>query len=51
MTLVPPKGGPAETVDRIGREINADLADANMQARFADLGGAPMPLGPAGSAS
>jgi tripartite-type tricarboxylate transporter receptor subunit TctC len=42
-----PKGMPAEAIERIGREINAGLADPKMQARFADLGGAPMPLGPA----
>ncbi len=42
-----PKGLPAEAVDRIGREINAGLADPKMQARFADLGGAPMKLAPA----
>ncbi len=42
-----PKGVPADAVDRIGREINAGLADPRMQARFADLGGAPMPLAPA----
>jgi tripartite-type tricarboxylate transporter receptor subunit TctC len=42
-----PKGIPAEAVDRIGREINAGLSDPKMQARFADLGGAPMPLVPA----
>jgi tripartite-type tricarboxylate transporter receptor subunit TctC len=39
-----PKGMPADAVDRISREINAGLADPKMQARFADLGGAPMPL-------
>jgi len=42
-----PKGMPADAVDRISREINAGLADPKMQARFADLGGAPMPLAPA----
>jgi len=42
-----PKGMPADAVDRIGREINAGLADPRMRARFADLGGAPMPLAPA----
>ena len=39
-----PKGMPADAVDRISREVNAGLADPKMQARFADLGGAPMPL-------
>ena len=42
-----PKGIPADAVDRISREVNAGLADPKMQARFADLGGAPMPLAPA----
>ena len=42
-----PKGMPADVVDRIGREVNAGLADPKMMARFADLGGAPMPLAPA----
>jgi len=39
-----PKGTPAGIVDRIYREVAAGLADANMKARFADLGGAPMPM-------
>jgi len=42
-----PKGMPADAVDRISREVNAGLADPKMQARFADLGGAPMKLSPA----
>jgi len=42
-----PKGMPADVVDRIGREINAGLADPRMQEKFADLGGIPMPLAPA----
>ena len=42
-----PKGMPADAVDRISREVNAGLADPKMQARFADLGGAPMSLAPA----
>ena len=42
-----PKGMPADAINRIGREINAGLADPRMMARFADLGGAPMPLAPA----
>ena len=29
------------------REINAALADPNVEARLADLGGAPMPMKPA----
>ena len=42
-----PRGTPAEAIDRIGREINAGLADPKMKARFADLGGVPMPMTPA----
>src|SRR5262249_8605499 len=42
-----PRGTPAEIVDKIGREVNAGLADPRRQARFADLGGAPMPMAPA----
>jgi tripartite-type tricarboxylate transporter receptor subunit TctC len=42
-----PRGTPAEIVDKIGREINAGLADPRMKARFADLGGVPMPMPPA----
>ena len=39
-----PKGTPSAIVDRIYTEISAGLGDANMKARFADLGGAPMPM-------
>ena len=42
-----PRGMPAEAIDRISREIGAALADPRMKARFADLGGAPMPMTPA----
>ena len=42
-----PRGTPADVVDRIHREINAGLADPKMMARFAELGGVPMPLAPA----
>jgi tripartite-type tricarboxylate transporter receptor subunit TctC len=42
-----PKGTPVEIIDKIGKEINAGLADPKMKARFADLGGAPMPMAPA----
>jgi tripartite-type tricarboxylate transporter receptor subunit TctC len=42
-----PRGTPAEVIDRIEREINAGLADPKMKARFADLGGMPMPMTPA----
>ncbi len=42
-----PKGTPVDIIDKIGKEINAGLADPKMKARFADLGGAPMPMTPA----
>jgi tripartite-type tricarboxylate transporter receptor subunit TctC len=42
-----PKGMPADVVDRIHREINAGLADPKIRAKFADLGGTPMPRTPA----
>jgi len=42
-----PHGIPADVVDRIGREIDAGLADPRMRKRFAELGGAPMKLAPA----
>jgi tripartite-type tricarboxylate transporter receptor subunit TctC len=41
-----PKGTPTEVIDRIRREIDAGLADPKMKARFADLGGVPMPMAP-----
>jgi tripartite-type tricarboxylate transporter receptor subunit TctC len=34
-----PKATPAEIIDKLNKEISAGLADANMKARFADLGG------------
>ena len=42
-----PRGTPADVVDKLNREINAGLADPRMRERFADLGGAPMPMAPA----
>jgi tripartite-type tricarboxylate transporter receptor subunit TctC len=45
--LAAPKGTPAEVIDKINREVTAGLADPRMQARFADLGDAPMPMAPA----
>lgn len=41
-----PKATPDEIVDRIHKEVTAGLVDARMKARFADLGGAPMPMPP-----
>jgi tripartite-type tricarboxylate transporter receptor subunit TctC len=42
-----PKATPADVVARLNKEINAALADPKMQARFTDLGNAPMPMTPA----
>jgi tripartite-type tricarboxylate transporter receptor subunit TctC len=42
-----PKATPAETVDKLNREINAALADPKMKARLADLGGTVLPGSPA----
>jgi tripartite-type tricarboxylate transporter receptor subunit TctC len=41
-----PKNTPAEIIDALNREINAALADPQMQARFADLGGQVLALSP-----
>jgi tripartite-type tricarboxylate transporter receptor subunit TctC len=42
-----PKKTPAEIVDKLNKEINAGLADPRIKARFADLGGVPLPMTPA----
>jgi tripartite-type tricarboxylate transporter receptor subunit TctC len=42
-----PKATPVGIIDSINREVGAGLVDAKMKARFADLGGAPMPMTPA----
>jgi tripartite-type tricarboxylate transporter receptor subunit TctC len=42
-----PKGTPAEIIGTLNRAVNAVLADPRLQARFAELGGAPMPMTPA----
>src|SRR5262249_41572271 len=34
-----PKNAPKEIIDKLNKEINAALADPNMKARLADLGG------------
>ena len=43
-----PRGTPADVVDKLNKEINAGLADPKIKARFADLGGTPLALTPAG---
>ena len=45
--MVRPTKRPVQIIDRLNKEINAGLADATMKARFADLGGIPMPMSPA----
>jgi tripartite-type tricarboxylate transporter receptor subunit TctC len=42
-----PKNTPAEVIDKLNKEINAALADPDIKARLADLGGTPL----AGSAA
>jgi tripartite-type tricarboxylate transporter receptor subunit TctC len=39
-----PKSTPAAIIDKLNKEINAALADPKLQARIADLGGAPMSM-------
>jgi tripartite-type tricarboxylate transporter receptor subunit TctC len=41
-----PKATPAEIVDKLNKQINAALADPNMKARVADLGGDVLALSP-----
>ncbi|HEX4411354.1 MAG TPA: tripartite tricarboxylate transporter substrate binding protein [Xanthobacteraceae bacterium] len=38
-----PKGTPADVIDKINREVNADMADPQHRARLVGLGGAPAP--------
>jgi len=42
-----PKNTPADIIDRLNKEINVGLADPNMKARLADLGGTVLPGSPA----
>jgi tripartite-type tricarboxylate transporter receptor subunit TctC len=41
-----PKKTPPEIVERLNKETNAALADPNLKARLADLGGTVLPLSP-----
>jgi tripartite-type tricarboxylate transporter receptor subunit TctC len=41
-----PSATPAETVEKLNKEINAILADRKLQARLADLGGTALPGAP-----
>jgi tripartite-type tricarboxylate transporter receptor subunit TctC len=43
-----PSGTPPAIVERLGREINAGLADPNIKARFAEVGGTPIVLSAGG---
>ena len=45
--LCAPKNTPAEIVDKLNKEINAAIADSGMKARFAAIGGEPLPGSPA----
>jgi tripartite-type tricarboxylate transporter receptor subunit TctC len=42
-----PRNTPAETIDKLNREINAAFADPKMSARIADFGGTGLPGSPA----
>jgi tripartite-type tricarboxylate transporter receptor subunit TctC len=42
-----PKDTPAETIDKLNKAINAALANPDIKARIADLGGDPFPSSPA----
>jgi tripartite-type tricarboxylate transporter receptor subunit TctC len=42
-----PKGTPAEVVEILNKSVTAGLANPKLQAKFAELGGIPMPLSPA----
>ncbi len=42
-----PKATPAQIIDKLNKAISAGLADPNMKARFADLGGTVLPGSPA----
>jgi tripartite-type tricarboxylate transporter receptor subunit TctC len=42
-----PRNTPVEIVDKLNKEINAAIADPGMKARFAAIGGEPLPGSPA----
>jgi tripartite-type tricarboxylate transporter receptor subunit TctC len=42
-----PKATPAEIIDKLNKEISAGLADPNMKAQLADLGGTVLAGSPA----
>jgi tripartite-type tricarboxylate transporter receptor subunit TctC len=41
--ILAPKDTPADIIERLNKEINIGLADANMKARLAEMGAAPFP--------
>jgi tripartite-type tricarboxylate transporter receptor subunit TctC len=43
-----PTGTPAMVIERLSREVNAGLADATVQKRFAEVGAVPLPFTPDG---
>ena len=43
-----PRTRPLETIDALNKEMNPALADPNMKARLADLGGTVLTGSPAG---
>jgi tripartite-type tricarboxylate transporter receptor subunit TctC len=45
--IAAPKNTPAAIVDKLNAEINAAIADPGMKARFAAIGGEPLPGSPA----
>jgi tripartite-type tricarboxylate transporter receptor subunit TctC len=42
-----PRNTPAEIIDSLNKEVNKGVADPALKARFADLGGTPLPGSPA----
>jgi len=45
--IAAPKGTPSEIVDKLNRAVNTVLANPELKARIAQLGGLPMPMTPA----
>jgi tripartite-type tricarboxylate transporter receptor subunit TctC len=45
--IVAPRGTPREIVERLNQALNAVLAEPRLKARFAELGGTPLPMTPA----
>ena len=43
-----PKNTPASIIDKLNKEVNKSIADPKLVARFAQLGGTPLALTPAG---